>query len=53
MQKRTLIHNNKHLSLTKEEYKLFDKLCKEGTRGPSAQVRHMMKFFVEYKDKVK
>ena len=39
------------ISLTKEEYALFEKLCKEGTRGPSAQVRHMMKLFVEHKDK--
>ena len=41
------------ISLNKEEKQLFDKLCEDGTRGPSAQVKHMMKFFINHKDKVK
>ncbi len=44
---------NVTISLTKEEKKLFDKLQKEETRGPSDQFRHMMKFYFKNKDKVK
>jgi hypothetical protein len=42
---------NVTLSLTKEEKQIFDKLCKEETRGPSDQFRHMMKFYLEHRKK--
>lgn len=44
---------NVTISLTKEEKKQFENLQKEETRGPSDQFRHMMKFYLENKDKVK
>jgi len=44
---------NVTISLTKEEKKMFDMICQAETRGPSDQFRHMMKFYQEYKDKVK
>ena len=44
---------NVTISLTKEEKKQFEELQKGETRGPSDQFRHMMKFYIENKDKVK
>ena len=44
---------NVTISLTREEKEMFEKLYKEETRGPSDQFRHMMKFYIENKDKVK
>ena len=36
------------VSLSKEEKKLFDKLCKDETRGPSDMFRHLLKCYVDY-----
>jgi len=44
---------NVTISLKKEEKELFEDLQKKETRGPSDQFRHMMKFYLENKDKVK
>jgi len=44
---------NVTISFSKEEKKTFDTLCEVETHGPSAQVKHMMKFYLQYKDKVK
>ena len=44
---------NVTISLKKEEKKIFEELCKNETRGPSDQFRHMMKFYIENKDNVK
>lgn len=44
---------NISISLSKAEKKQFDELCEEGTRGPTAQFKHMMKFYIKHKDKVK
>ena len=44
---------NVTISLKPEEKKLFEELQKKETRGPSDQFRHMMKSYVENKDKVK
>lgn len=44
---------NVTISFSKEEKKIFDELCEEETHGSSAQVKHMMKFYLKYKDKVK
>jgi len=44
---------NVTISLKKEEKEQFEKLQKEETRGPSDQFRHMMKFYLENKDKLK
>lgn len=41
------------LSITKEEKETFDELCDLETHGPSDQFRHMMKFYIKNKDKVK
>lgn len=39
------------VSLTKDEAKQFSELCKQETRGLSDQFRHMMKFYLEHKEK--
>jgi len=44
---------NVTISFSKEEKEIFDQLCEVETHGPSAQVKHMMKFYLKYKDKVK
>ena len=41
------------ISLTKEESKLFYDLCEKETRGVSDQFRHLLKFYIQNKDKVK
>jgi hypothetical protein len=44
---------NISISLSKAEKKQFEELCNEETRGVTAQFRHMMKFYINNKDKVK
>lgn len=41
------------VSLDKEATKQFYDLCEQETRGPSAMVKHMLKFYLKNKDKVK
>jgi len=41
------------ISLTKDEARRFKELCMKETRGVSDEFRHMLKFYLENKDKVK
>lgn len=41
------------ISLTTEESKQFKELCEKETRGVTDQFRHILKFYLKNKDKVK